>query len=245
VSERLSPQRSEPYNSSVPPLDANARAEALVALLDGVASDDLRAWLRDVWAAAGSGPRFDSVATAFSSASRRLRGVGIGARPETLRELGLDKVADGSADHVLRVALLLRACRDASPVEQGELVMRLFRTGDTAERCAVLDAIELLPDPQACVETAVEACRSNVQDVFEAIACENDYPAQWFSDDAFNQMIMKAVFSGIPLERVRGLACRVNSELRRMAADYVRERRAAGRPVPADLARLGGEGAGS
>lgn len=85
------------------------------------------------------------------------------------------------------------------------------------------------------VELAIEACRSNVIDVFEAIACENPFPARWFPDPPFNQMVMKAVFSGIALDRVVGLEGRRNGELRRMALDFAAERRAAARSVPADL----------
>ena len=117
----------------------------------------------------------------------------------------------------------------------------LFRktvVGDNEERIALLCTLAYLPEPQTYAATAVEACRNNVRDVFVAIACDNDYPARWFDDSAFNQMVMKAVFSGISLSCVRGLAGRVNSELERMARDYSAERRAAGRDVPADLARL-------
>jgi hypothetical protein len=114
----------------------------------------------------------------------------------------------------------------------------VFRTGDSEERIALLAVLPALPDALAYVETAVEACRTNVGDVFEAIACENEYPARHFSEQAFNQMVMKAVFSGVSLSRVWGLAGRVNSELERMARDYSAERRAAGREVPADVTRL-------
>ena len=88
----------------------------------------------------------------------------------------------------------------------------------------------------------MEACRSNVRDVFLAIACDNDYPARYFPDAAFNQMVMKALFSNVELACVRNLASRLNPELRRMALDYAAERRAAGRTVPFDIALAMGEG---
>jgi hypothetical protein len=40
------------------------------------------------------------------------------------------------------------------------------------------------------------------------------------------------------VERIVGLQDRVNPELLRMARDYADERRAAGRPVPADVGRI-------
>ena len=47
--------------------------------------------------------------------------------------------------------------------------------------------------------------------------------------------LMKAIFNGVPLGRVVGLSGRLGPELRRMAGAYASERRAAGRPVPADV----------
>ena len=85
---------------------------------------------------------------------------------------------------------------------------------------------------------ALDACRSSTQPVFEAIACENPYPAAYFPEASFNQMALKAVFTGVALARILGLASRRTPELARMAADYADERRAAGRPVPSDLGDL-------
>ncbi|HET6521402.1 MAG TPA: EboA domain-containing protein, partial [Geminicoccaceae bacterium] len=75
---------------------------------------------------------------------------------------------------------------------------------------------------------------TNVLDVFEAIACDNPYPATHFPEANFNQMVVKALFVGTLLARVRGLADRDTPELRRMVGDFASERRAAGRPVPED-----------
>ncbi|MBF0394686.1 MAG: EboA domain-containing protein, partial [Alphaproteobacteria bacterium] len=124
----------------------------------------------------------------------------------------------------------------ASPVE----VPPLFRTGDTAERVAILKCLALLPDPAAHVGLAVEALRSHVQDVFEALACDNSYPAAWLPEANFNQMVLKALFTGAPLSRVRGLSDRLNPTLVRMCVDYAAERRAAGRVVPPDIALITG-----
>jgi hypothetical protein len=65
--------------------------------------------------------------------------------------------------------------------------------------------------------------------------CENPYPAAHFPEPAFNQLVLKAYFIGVPVLRILGLDRRKTPELRRMAADYASERRAAGRSVPADI----------
>jgi hypothetical protein len=115
------------------------------------------------------------------------------------------------------------------------LVERLFRTGDNDERAAILKALAALPEPERFVELAIDACRSHVQSVFEAIACENPFPARWFPEPNFNQLVLKAFFVGVPVRRIEGLASRRGPELVRMALAYASERRAAGRSVPSDL----------
>lgn len=56
-----------------------------------------------------------------------------------------------------------------------------------------------------------------MQSVFEAIACENRYPVRYFPEANFNQMVLKALFTGIRLNRVEGLSGRCGPELVRMA----------------------------
>jgi hypothetical protein len=223
------------YNPSV----AAHPEDSLDAVLSRVLERcDPSGWALGAVATLATDPSFDAVAAPFAAAKRRLRGAAALATPEevaTAAALGADGLLRRGATAICRGLMLLTACRALSPEHRAGLVDRLFRTGDNGERVAVLSMLAFLPAPSEHAATAVEACRSNVRDVFEAIACENDFPARFFSDDAFNQMVMKALFSGVELARVRGLGLRINSELRRMAADYAAERTAAGRPVPRDL----------
>ena len=154
---------------------------------------------------------------AFSGAARA-----VGKSPIAIPDRGV-----WGTDEVARAALLVRAHPRVTPDE-------LWAHGDNRERQAVLKALPLLPDLH--VALAIEACRSNVLTVFEAIACENPYPARQFPELAFNQMVLKAAFSGVALARIVGLGSRLNAELARMANDFASERTAAGRAVPDDLA---------
>jgi hypothetical protein len=149
--------------------------------------------------------------------------------------------AGAAVDEVGRVALVGRAAELAS-VDAPAVVAECYRQGDAREKRAVLRALPLLPVPARFVETAINACRTNVQTVFDAIACENPYPADHFPDPSFNQMVLKCLFVGVALSRVVGLGGRLSPELARMAAGYASERRAAGRTVPADIDRILGEG---
>jgi hypothetical protein len=110
-----------------------------------------------------------------------------------------------------------------------------YEQGDAAEQTSWLRALPLLPDPQRWLPWAVDACRTNIQPLFQSIACENPFPAAHFPERNFNQMILKALFNNVALARVVGLPGRRNAELARMAGDYAAERRAAGRSVPGDI----------
>lgn len=174
----------------------------------------------------------------FAGAGRRFAGASGFSVDEAmvLDAAGVAAPEDWSLAEAARVWLLLTAAGAVS----ADALARLFRTSDNAERAAILKALVLLPDPGAHVGLAVEALRTHVQDVFEALACDNAYPAAWLPDPNFNQMVLKALFTGAPLARVRRLADRLNPALVRMAADYAAERRAAGRPVPSDIALITG-----
>jgi hypothetical protein len=132
-----------------------------------------------------------------------------------------------------RIALLAAVAVDPAAAAE------LFRVGDNDERIALLRALPLLADPPRFLALAVDACRTNVVSIFEAIACDNPYPAAHFPDLHFNQLALKTVFLGLPLARILGLGERRTPELARMADDYAAERRAAGRSVPDDLSLIG------
>jgi hypothetical protein len=76
--------------------------------------------------------------------------------------------------------------------------------------------------------------------VFEAVAHRNPYPAEQLSEDAWNQMVLKALFIGSALDPVIGLDERANPRLAHMLCDYAHERWAAGRPVNPELWRCVG-----
>lgn len=134
-----------------------------------------------------------------------------------------------------RIAVLLRMGATTSAERVSALLCECFRRGDNAEKRAVLRALALMPAPQGLVDLAVNGCRTNVTAVFEAISCSNPFPAAHFPEPNFNQMVLKALFIGVALDRIVGLAGRLNSDLARMARDYADERNAAGRPVPVDI----------
>jgi len=142
-----------------------------------------------------------------------------------------------------RVVMLLAAMDQLPDDEHGALVAEVYRVGDIDERVAILRGLPYFPSPERFLAVAAEGVRANPSALVEAVACDNPYPCAYFDEAAWNQMVMKAVFCGFPLERVVGLRTRNNEALGAMAADYASERRSAGRSVPSDLDLLSGEAA--
>lgn len=214
-------------------------ARILADLLGARADARASGWLESTRTAPGDRGR---LVEAFALASRKLGKAPVAPTAEewrVLAETGLTWPIDTwGADELGRVTLLVTAADRLKPDELEALVDDSYRSGDSRERQAVLKALPLLPDPERFLDTAVDACRSSILPIFEAIACENPYPARHFPELNFNQMVLKAVFVDVPLARVVGLDGRLTDELARMGADYASERRAAGRSVPDDLGRL-------
>lgn len=201
-----------------------------------------RAWVATL-TDAGAATRFTAD---FAAATRRAGQEPLVLDPaarDRLRGAGVDWPLDAwGTDDLARVTMLVHAADRLPPAALAALVDDTNAHGDTDERRAVLLALPLLPDAARFVPLAVDACRTNVRPLFEAIACDNPFPARRFAEASFNQLVLKAVFLDVPLARVVGLSARRGGELRRMAADYAQERRAAGRTVSTDLAQLAEEG---
>jgi hypothetical protein len=233
----LWPRDRIPYNPVI--VSERARVSAvttLASIVERAAQPHARAWFADALAAARNPNGLTELQSAWSATTRRMGGKAGAVRTDeaaALESCGLRGAEAWPLDRVARTALVCEAAR-ATP-DAAAVVETLYRTSDNGERVALLGALGALPDADRFIATAVSACRTNVTSVFEAIACDNPYPARHFSDEAFNQMVMKTLFLGVPVARIEGLRARVNAELGRMVADYASERRAAGRSVPADV----------
>ena len=190
-------------------------------------------WLKDL-----SAKPFDekTFPVAYAGASRRLGREIIEATPEELNALEsaipFACPFSFSADELGRAALLIRALENSPFERHVQIVEDIYYKGDNRERRAALRTLSFLPEPKRFLPLAVDSCRTNVQGVFEGIACENAYPAMHFPQDNFNQLVLKTLFTGLELDRVFDWKRRNNEKLFRMADDYARERRLAGRSVP-------------
>ncbi|MCH9683258.1 MAG: EboA domain-containing protein [Deltaproteobacteria bacterium] len=203
------------------------------------------AWLRDALA---------SIRTTVGGSTRPLRL----ALARSRRLLGLDPLHPTAAERdamppsvearlstpgwrlldVGRAALVLTALETLPPADGAELFGDLLRRGELSEQESLLRMLPLLPHGRTLLDGAVEAGRTNALPVFAAIALHNPYPAQWFPDLNFNQLVLKAMFMGLPVDHVEGLPGRASDELARMVLGYASEREAAGRSIPAGVQHI-------
>ncbi|HEV7378172.1 MAG TPA: EboA domain-containing protein [Dyadobacter sp.] len=114
----------------------------------------------------------------------------------------------------------------------------LFDTAELNELVALYSALPLLSCPDQWLFRATDAVRSNMGFVFDAIALRNPYPEKYFSESAWNQLVMKTIFNDKPVNLLEGLDNRANDNLAFILSDFAHERWAAGRSVPAQVWRL-------
>lgn len=205
-------------------------AEALRAALANQADTGL-AWLDAAVASLANAAPNRLLFTAFAAAPRQVG-------REELPEMAVDapiRLDGWTRDQVARVLLLLaRQPHDDSFLRALD---NLFGAADLAELVCLHQSLPLLPLPERHVARAAEGVRSNMLPVFKAVAIGNPYPAEWFDEGSWNQLVLKAVFVGCRLHGIDGLDRRANPTLARMLVDYARERRAASRVVTPDLWR--------
>jgi len=121
--------------------------------------------------------------------------------------------------------------------ESAEKLLLLHQSADLGEHLALVKALFLAPHAEKAAAIAREGLRSNMKTVFDGIALRNPYPAQYFDETAFNQMVVKCLFVDSPLGEILGLDTRRNPRLSQILVDLAQERWAAGREVSPEMWR--------
>lgn len=160
---------------------------------------------------------------------------------EAGRAVGREPLGDApfapTADDIARAAIV------AAVIEGGaepSVLESLYRRGDDAERRGVLRGLDLVREivderwRATGVGIVADALRTN--DTRLVAAAMGPFASRHLDDHAWRHGVLKLVFLGIPLSTVDALSERADGELAAMADRFAAERRAAGRPVPDDLA---------
>ena len=129
------------------------------------------------------------------------------------------------ADQLCRTAFML-----ALPVEENKtLLENLFTTADINELLALYKSLFFLENAADFELRAAEGIRTNITDVFDAVALDNPFPARYLKDEAWNQIVLKAIFMERPIYRIIGLEERRNKDLAFILHDYAPGRGRCGR----------------
>lgn len=227
-------------------MTALRRSEALAALLDVLAArlpPSALEWfqrrVRFLMTRAFDRPTF---LTTFLEAARYLGHAALvlgSGESRRLSSAGVSWPVGGwGQDDLGRALLLLRAAERLPEGKHAALVASCYQAGEARERQAVLRVLPFLPSTERFVDLAVDATRSDVPQVFEAIACENPYPAAHLGGEDFNELVIRALAHGVAIDRVVGLTDRVTPELVRLATAYAHERMGTGRALPPGIGRL-------
>ena len=217
----------------------NTPVQLLETWLDRQLAGEARDWLQAQLPAVVSTDSDRALFMAISFVQRRLGKADLALDAADLQAAhaarpGWDP-SDWSIDQAARILLLLEG--GGSGAAFAEKLKKLMATSDVAETITYLRGLPLYPDPPLHLARAREGARSNMRPVFEAVAHKNPYPVEVFDENAWNHMVLKALFVGSTLHPIQGLEARANPELASMLRDYAHERWAAGRPVTPELWR--------
>jgi hypothetical protein len=135
-----------------------------------------------------------------------------------------------SCDELARALIL-----SAGLKKDADFFKNMSRFFDLREHEAACRVITLMENPEQYLEFVTDSCRTNALNIFEAIALGNPYPKRYFSAASFDQMVVKAMFMGLPLKPIVGLQERKTAETIRIAQYYCDELTSAGRALPKDI----------
>jgi len=220
--------------------DITKIAEILSSWLANHLDENQFTWLRGALEQLSKDTSGRILFTRFSAAPRQVGKADLNLTAADIATA--DRVRQGwqprnwSLDQAARSLLLL-----TFPASDRELyvstIEKLFSAADVAEQVALYQTLPLFPHAAHFKARAIEGLRTNITTVFNAIALNNPYPAEYFDEAAWNQMVLKALFVDSRLSQIDGLERRANPKLARMLSDYAHERWAASRSVNPQLWR--------
>ncbi len=225
------------YNSN------NTPAALLKEWLDRALSETTAGWLQSGLEKADDPVSDQGFYVAFGMVPRKLGKATLELNDEDLQKADASRKGwrpQGlSVDQAARLLLTLNRSvimGDRFP----DWLDQLIATGDVAEQVALYRGLPLFPYDKKLSLRAQEGLRTNIKTVFEAIAHDSPFPAEYFEENAWNHMVLKALFIGSALYPIQGIDQRTNVQLTRMLTQYAHERWAAKRVISPELWRCVG-----
>jgi len=211
-------------------MQLNDVSEQLSKIIENTVENSVRSWLEEKIQEIIEGDKPREMFMAYSLVPTKIgkQGIpkmGLGTDVEKYLE-----VQRADIHQVARIYLLVRLLQ-ANQNFFAPKVAKIIQVADTGELVTFLKFLILLPDPGTYRDQAVDALRTNVTQVFNAIAAHNPYPARFFNEQQWNQMYLKMAFMQGDLSTLVDIDSRANAELARIISDYAHERWAASRNI--------------
>ena len=161
-----------------------------------------------------------------------------------------EQLRNGTADHprlmdlsfkdMMKSMVLEKVCSSwaDSPERLTVLLERLYQTADVQEQQLIIQVLPLLTWQERFLRIATEAARTNIVPVFSSLALNNPFPQEHFTENQWNQMVLKTIFVGCDITEIAGLHERHNPALSETIFQYVSERHSAHRSVPRAVVEL-------
>ena len=148
---------------------------------------------------------------------------------------------DWRVDQAARLLLLFDLLSIYPANSACDRIKEAFKCGDEHEQMVIikglvyLDEFDQANNSAELIDLAMATCRTNSVNLYAAIALNNHYPARRYDKRAYHQLVLKALFMGLDISQMIGLAQRRCPELSGLAIDLVNERLAANRPPPGGI----------
>jgi hypothetical protein len=185
------------------------------------------------WIEAKTNGNIQALQTAFVATPRFVSKIVINST-ETINDTSIN---DWPLDRLVRV-YLLTTLDSSDKAIYTKTLDTLFETAENNEAVALISALPFFAYPEYWLLRATDAVRSNIGLVFDAIVFQNPYPMQYFSELAWNQLVLKCIFNDKPIHLIQGLNERANQALAISISNLAHERWAAGRTITAQAWRL-------
>jgi len=214
--------------------DENSLKSKLADYIVRYVSADSWHWLKEKASLISKNENIQNLMVAFAATTRKT-----GKEPVVLSEAEINEIQrirphlhiqHWAIDRLCRVWLLMHVS-PASAEEYVRTIERLFPTAEMSEQVALYSALPVLAYPFRWRDRCAEGIRSNIGDVLESIMCHNPYPSENLDEPAWNQLVLKAIFTEKPINKIINLEERANQKLADTLSDYAHERWAAHRTV--------------
>lgn len=195
-------------------------------------------WVNDKLQQVKNGQSSKDFYIAFSSAYRYVPKDPVKISPAMQQKLEkiypAFEVSGWTADQLCRLAFMLAL----NPENNKPLLENLFTTAEVNELIVLYKSLYFLENAAEFSARAAEGIRTNMTSVFDAIALHNPFPHKYLNEEAWNQMVLKAIFMQRPVYKIYGIDERSNASLAAILLDFAHERWAAGRAVSPELWRM-------